>query len=692
VPGTFTYDPPAGTILDAGDDQVLSLNFVPDDPEAYNSVSSFVTIDVDKNYLVVRADDQSMREGEMVPELTLSYSGFMNGEGPEVLDSPPSAYTQASPTRPAGDYPIALAAGPDNNYWIMLIGGTVTILENIDPIIHNMPADITLVADQGFAHATVSWTEPTATDNVGVSSFTSDHSNGGVFPMGTTIVTYTARDAAGNQSTASFSITVNKNDPVITWTTPEAISYGTALGATQLNASSTVTGTFTYDPSAGTFLNAGTAQPLLVSFVPDNPTASNSVSSSTTIDVAQAVLTITAEDKSMNQGEAIPELTLTYAGFVNSEEPGVLETAPTLSTMATAESQPGDYDISITGGSDNNYTFTLQGGTLTILDITEPVIANMPADITVFADQGQAHATLSWTEPTASDNVGVTSFTADHDPGETFPVGTSTVTYTVSDAAGNQATASFSITVNKNDPVLTWNTPANISYGTTLEAMQLNASSTAAGTFSYDPPTGTHLNAGLTQTLSVSFIPDDPAAYTSASASTTIDVDKALLTVSADNKSIKQGQAIPELTLTYAGFVNSEEPGVLETAPTLSTTATAESPAGDYDISITGGSDNNYTFTLQGGTLTILSTVQVNYENQIQCAVYPNPAKDGIRIKGVEGLATFTLYNMNGVAVITRKIEDNAYISLSGLKPAMYVVDIQSSSGMFRTKILMNRD
>ena len=91
VPGTFTYDPPAGTILDAGDDQVLSLNFVPDDPEAYNSVSSFVTIDVDKNYLVVRADDQSMREGEMVPELTLSYSGFMNGEGPEVLDSPPSS-------------------------------------------------------------------------------------------------------------------------------------------------------------------------------------------------------------------------------------------------------------------------------------------------------------------------------------------------------------------------------------------------------------------------------------------------------------------------------------------------------------------------------------------------------------------------------------------------------------------------
>ncbi|MBL7877519.1 MAG: hypothetical protein JNL53_17775, partial [Cyclobacteriaceae bacterium] len=44
----------------------------------------------------------------------------------------------------------------------------------------------------------------------------------------------------------TVSITVNKATPVITWTPPAAITYGTALRATQLNATSGgVAGTFT---------------------------------------------------------------------------------------------------------------------------------------------------------------------------------------------------------------------------------------------------------------------------------------------------------------------------------------------------------------------------------------------------------------------------------------------------------------
>jgi MBG domain-containing protein/HYR domain-containing protein/type IX secretion system substrate protein len=615
----------------------------------------------------------------------------MISDDPGVFDSPPSMYTQASPSRPAGDYPIQMAGGIDNNYMFALYAGTVTILEHTAPVISNMPSDITALADQGFAHAIVFWTEPRASDNVGVTSFTSDHASGDAFPMGTTMVSYTATDAAGNQASASFTITVNKNDPVITWISPETISYGTALGASQLNASSAVAGTFSYNPPEGVILNVNNMQTLSVSFVPDDPSASNSTSASTTIDVAKTMLTATAENKSINQGEEIPELTLSYSGFVNGENQEALFFTPTLSTTATPESPAGDYVISVAGGTDSNYAFTLLPGTLTILDITNPVFSNIPSNITLFADEGVSSTTVSWTPPTVTDNVGVTHNASNHSPGETFPVGTTTISYIAFDAAGNQSWASFTITINKNDPVITWITPNTISYGTALGASQLNASSSVSGIYSYDPSEGTLLDAGNAQTLNVSFVPDNPEAFNSVSASTTIDVNKATLTATVENKSINQGEEIPELTLSYSGFVNSEDQKVIDTPPTLATTATTQSEAGDYAISITGGSDHNYELTLEPGTLTILSSTHVGTQNQINCTVYPNPASEGIRIKGVDDIATFTLYTINGSALINCKIEDNAYIPLTGLNPGLYLVDIQSQTGYYRTKIVKSR-
>ena len=59
-----------------------------------------------------------------------------------------------------------------------------------------------------------------------------------------------------------------KATPTITWPTPADITYGTALGATQLNATASVPGTFVYTPAAGTVLNAGRGQTLSVTFTP----------------------------------------------------------------------------------------------------------------------------------------------------------------------------------------------------------------------------------------------------------------------------------------------------------------------------------------------------------------------------------------------------------------------------------------
>src|SRR4029077_17963143 len=89
------------------------------------------------------------------------------------------------------------------------------------------------------------------------------------------------------------------------------------------------------------------------------------------------------------------------------------------------------------------------------------------------------------------------------------------VTFTPTDAANfTTATKTVSITVLKATPVITWATPADITYGAALSATQLNATANTPGTFVYTPATGAVLNAGAGQTLSVTFTPTDATNYT----------------------------------------------------------------------------------------------------------------------------------------------------------------------------------
>jgi len=80
--------------------------------------------------------------------------------------------------------------------------------------------------------------------------------------------------------------------PTITWPAPAAITYGTALSATQLNATANFPGTFTYTPAAGTVLAAAT-QSLTASFTPSDPTKATSATATNSIVVNKATPQIT---------------------------------------------------------------------------------------------------------------------------------------------------------------------------------------------------------------------------------------------------------------------------------------------------------------------------------------------------------------------------------------------------------------
>ena len=97
-------------------------------------------------------------------------------------------------------------------------------------------------------------------------------------PTATTTYTLTATNAAGSvTATATVTITArHATTPTITWNTPASIIYGTALSATQLNATTTVAGTWAYSPAAGTVLSAGAGQTLSVTFTPTDTASYNS--------------------------------------------------------------------------------------------------------------------------------------------------------------------------------------------------------------------------------------------------------------------------------------------------------------------------------------------------------------------------------------------------------------------------------
>lgn len=98
--------------------------------------------------------------------------------------------------------------------------------------------------------------------------------------------------------------------------------------------------------------------------------------------------------------------------------------------------------------------------------------------------------------------------------------GSRSLTIGASNASGS-GSATVVLTVAPGTPQISWATPAAMVEGTALSVVQLNASASVPGSFTYDPAAGTVLATG-SRTLLAVFAPTDPASYGSVSASVTV--------------------------------------------------------------------------------------------------------------------------------------------------------------------------
>ncbi len=272
-----SYDLTSVTTTDAGNYSVKATN------SCGSVTSNAATLTVDKAKATISLGD-----------LNHTYDGSaksaMATTSPEKLDGLSISYGQdgnavSKPTN-AGSY--AVVATLDNaSYSAEDATGTLIIGKADQTISWDAPAAITYGTPLGD-------TQLNATRTTGDGGLSYDPSANTVLGAGTQRLTVTAAETDNFKATfLEVSLKVNKAEQTISWSNPDPITYGTPLGDTQLNASTSGDSSLTYNLKAGTLLTVGSHTLKVDAAATDNY---NAASKEVSITVNKADQTITFGD------------------------------------------------------------------------------------------------------------------------------------------------------------------------------------------------------------------------------------------------------------------------------------------------------------------------------------------------------------------------------------------------------------
>ena len=601
-----------------------------------NYTISFVagTLTVTPAALTITADDKSKVYGAALPALTVSYSGFVNGDDASSLTSPVVLSTSASAASDAGTYPITPSGAAGANYTISFVAGTLTVT----------PAALTITADDkskvyGAALPTLTASysgfvngddASSLTSPVVLSTSASAASDAGTYPITSSAAAsanYTISFVAGTLTVTPAALTITAED--------KSKVYGAALPTLTASYSGFVNGdtvaSLDTPVSLSTTATAASAvgtYPITASGAADANYTISFVAG--TLTVTPAALTITADDKSKVYGAALPTLTASYSGFVNGDDASSLTSPVVLSASASAASDVGTYPITPSGAAGANYTISFVAGTLTVT----------PAALTITADDkskvyGAALPTLTASysglvngddaSSLTSPVVLSTSASAASDVG-TYPItpsGAASANYTISFVAGTLTVTPAALTITADDKSKV--------YGAALPTLTASYSGFVNGDDASSLTSPVVLSTSASAASDVGTYPITPsgaagANYTISFVAGTLTVTPAALTITADDKSKVYGAALPTLTASYSGFVNGDTASSLTSPVVLSTSASAASDAGTYPITPSGAASANYTISFVAGTLTVTPaalTITADDKSKVYGAALP---------------------------------------------------------------------
>ncbi len=370
------------------------------------------------------------------------------------------------------------------------------IVKDVTPPTLTLPADIHQSNEAGTCGAIVNYAVQ-ASDNCSAVTLAYSQSSGTTFPVGTTVVSVSATDNAGNTTVNTFNVVITDNQsPTIT--APANIVVTNDAG----NCSAEV--------AIGTPLTADNCGVALVS----NDYAS------TTYPVGTTTVTWTVTDINGNSSQATQSVTVVDnqsptitapANLVVTNDAGNCSAVVNIGTTVTAD------NCGVASVSNDHASTTYQVGTTTVtwtvtdihgnssqatqtvivIDNQSPTII-APANLVVNNDAGNCSAVVNIGTPVTTDNCGVASVTNDH-ASTTYPVGTTTVTWMVTDIHGNSSIATQTVTVTDNE------LPTVITRPVTITLVNGTASVTTA-----------MINNGSSDNCGISSIYLAPRTYTCA--------------------------------------------------------------------------------------------------------------------------------------------------------------------------------
>jgi aryl-phospho-beta-D-glucosidase BglC (GH1 family) len=364
----------------------------------------------------------------------------------------------------------------------------ITVTDAEKPTISGFPPNISVEISYGKSDTTISWTEPSSADNVGVTSFTSNVAVGATFILGTTSVKYTARDAVGNTRNKTFTVTVTEasapvdsekptitdqddidvntdateNYATVSWTPPtisdnigvdeESISYTpTTPTNNQFPVGVTTVSYYAKDAAGNDFTMSFTVTVTKASAPADSekPKITPVLNISENTDAGENYATVTWTPPTISDNVGVDEESITYTPVAptNSQFPVGVTTVSYYVKDAAGNDSTMSFDVTVTEAS-------------ATVDNEKPFIINMPADIKISINSADELVEVSWDEPDATDNSGDVELSCSRESGAEFGRGTYTITYTAKDPSNNTVSDSFTVTLDLTSAITVENSPA----------------------------------------------------------------------------------------------------------------------------------------------------------------------------------------------------------------------------------------
>ena len=564
------------------------------------------TLTITRALLTVTANDATREYGLANPAFTGSISGFRNGDTASVISGLTYGST-AVLNSGIGTYSIAGSGATSTNYNFSYVPGTLTITRALLTVTAN---DAT--REYGLANPTftgsisglrvgdtasvvsglVYGTTATVASNVGTFAITAS---------GGAAANYDFSYVPGTLTITRALLTVTANDATREYGLANPTFTGNITGFRNSDTASVVSGLVygsaaTIASNVGTFAITGSGAAATnydFSYVPG------------TLTITRALLTVTANDATREYGLANPAFTGSVTGFRNSDTASVIS-GLVYGSVAAIGSDAGAYAITGSGASATNYDFAFVSGTLTITRALLTVTANNATRAYGLAnpaftgsisglrngDSASVAAGLVFgSVATTGSDVGSYAITGS---------GATAINYDFAYVPGTLTITRALLTVTANDATREYGL-ANPAFTGSISGLRSGDSAGVVSGLVYGSAATVASNVG---TFAITGSGATATNYDFAYVPGTLTITRALLTISADNKSREYGLANPALTSTIAGLRNGDTASVVN-GLVLATGATQGSGVGSYAIGISGGSALNYDFAYVPGSLTI---------------------------------------------------------------------------------------